>query len=52
MLRTFCGTQDTSPKSNLAKEKNLSAKHQRIVVRDRLGTLVAIAKAKGLNLRS
>jgi hypothetical protein len=30
MLRTFCGTEDTSPKSNLTKAKRFTARHKRI----------------------
>ena len=50
MLRTFCGTEDTSPKSNLRKEKNRPAnpseKRMSLAERD---LAIASPKARGLN---
>ncbi len=52
MLRTFCGTEDTSPKSNLTKEKNLSRQTpENTPSLAEVDLAIAIPKAKGLNLR-
>ena len=52
MLRTFCGTGHTSPKSNLTKEKKLS---RQILENDRsraeTDLAIAIPKARGLDPR-
>jgi hypothetical protein len=49
MLRTFCGTGHTSPKSNLTKEKNCPAKHQGPSCRWRKQILaIAISEGKGI----
>ena len=50
MLRNFCGTQDTSPKSNLTKEKTLprqTSENRLSLVETDLA--IAIPKARGLN---
>lgn len=49
MLRTFCGTEDTSPKSNLAKGKKLSRQASRSGLRGRDKRGYAIVKARGLD---
>jgi hypothetical protein len=48
MLRTFCGTAHTSPKSDLTKEKNRPAKYQRIGPGG-IDVAIAMATARGLN---
>jgi hypothetical protein len=52
MLRAFCGTEDTSPKSDLTKEKKSSRRTSEnelsLAERDLAS---AVAKAKGWNLR-
>jgi len=50
MLRAFCGTEHTSPKSNLTKEKRLSAKNQRMkLLLAEADLAIAIPKARGLD---
>jgi hypothetical protein len=49
MLRTFCGTEDTSPKSNLKKGKKSSAGYQRTGCCWRKQILaIAISEGKGI----
>jgi hypothetical protein len=51
MLRAFCGTEDTSPKSDLTKEKKIvPPKHQRTSCPWRKeNSAIAIPGARGLN---
>src|SRR5438876_5191853 len=49
MLRTFCGTEDTSPKSNLTKEKKFcrqTSENKRLLAVD---LAIAISKTRGWN---
>jgi len=51
MLRTFCLTEDTSLKSNLAKEKKSSRRtSENVLCRRKQNLSIAIRKAKGSNL--
>jgi hypothetical protein len=49
MLRAFCGTEDTSPKSNLTKEENLSRQtSENKLSLAEADLAIAIPKGKGI----
>jgi hypothetical protein len=49
MLRTFCGTEDTSLKSNLTKEKKLAANIGDRLSLEQTDLAMVIPKTRGLN---